>query len=365
MADGLKLGLYGLHRGGSADPDTMVRRARLAEEAGFESLWVGDHIALPSGLGDPPDQPRIEAVVALAHMAALTSRVRLCFGVIVLPQRQPVLLAKQLASIDVLSKGRLTVGIGVGYVEPELRALGVSLADRGARTDEYLAVMRALWDEPTPSFEGRFVGFADVVERPRPVQRPHPPIIIGGESPSAYRRAVQSGNGWYGWDLDVEQTARALAALRQSTSRYQRPPGLGELEITITPPGSVDVETRLRVAAKEMSRQSWRGSRGPSGPRSRFRSSSRSPNCSLSSSIRSPSKSSVLPSRSTTVSTNCTRPCSTESRSASTSSRRDGRSPSRWRALVRSSANGSVRLLGPVIWVLLRRLRAGLGRAPT
>src|SRR6266508_4172862 len=213
MADGLKLGLYGLHRGGSADPDTMVRRARLAEEAGFESLWVGDHIALPSGLGDPP-----------------------------------VLLAKQLASIDVLSKGRLTVGIGVGYVEPELRALGVSLADRGARTDEYLAVMRALWDEPTPSFEGRFVGFADVVERPRPVQRPHPPIIIGGESPSAYRRAVQSGNGWYGWDLDVEQTARALAALRQSTSRYQRPPGLGELEITITPPGSVDVETARRYA---------------------------------------------------------------------------------------------------------------------
>src|SRR6266536_2069995 len=197
MADGLKLGLYGLHRGGSADPDTMVRRARLAEEAGFESLWVGDHIALPSGLGDPPDQPRIEAVVALAHMAALTSRVRLCFGVIVLPQRQPVLLAKQLASIDVLSKGRLTVGIGVGYVEPELRALGVSLADRGARTDEYLAVMRALWDEPTPSFEGRFVGFADVVERPRPVQRP---------------------------------------------------PRLGELEITITPPGSVDVETARRYA---------------------------------------------------------------------------------------------------------------------
>src|SRR6266511_3319912 len=219
MADGLKLGLYGLHRGGSADPDTMVRRARLAEEAGFESLWVGDHIALPSGLGDPPGQPRIEAVVALAHMAALTSRVRLCFGVIVLPQRQPV-----------------------------LRALGVSLADRGARTDEYLAVMRALWDEPTPSFEGRFVGFADVVERPRPVQRPHPPIIIGGESPSAYRRAVQSGNGWYGWDLDVEQTARALAALRQSTSRYQRPPGLGKLEITITPPGSVDVETARRYA---------------------------------------------------------------------------------------------------------------------
>jgi len=248
MADGLKLGLYGLHRGGSADPDTLVRRARLAEEAGFESLWVGDHIALPSGLGDPPEQPRLEAVVALAYLAALTSRVRLCLGVIVLPQRQPVLLAKQLASIDVLCKGRLTVGIGVGYVEPELRALGVSLADRGARTDEYLAGMRALWDEPTPSFAGRFVGVADVVQRPRPVQRPCPPIVVGGGSPAAYRRAVQGGNGWYGWDLDLEGTAGALAALRETASRYQRPPGLGELEITITPRGVVDVGTARRYA---------------------------------------------------------------------------------------------------------------------
>jgi probable F420-dependent oxidoreductase len=248
MADGLKLGLYGLHRGSSADADTVVRRARLAEEAGFESLWVGDHIALPTGLPDPPVQPRMEAVVALTYMAALTSRVRLCFGVIVLPQRQPVLLAKQLASLDVLSKGRLTVGIGVGYVEPELRALGASLADRGARTDEYLAAMRALWDEPAPSFHGRFVEFAAVIQRPRPAQRPHPPIVIGGESPSAYRRAVQAGNGWYGWDLDPERTARALADLRAAADCYQRPEELGELEITITPPGTPDLDTVRRYA---------------------------------------------------------------------------------------------------------------------
>ena len=188
MADGLKLALFGLHRGGSAEPDTLVRRARLAEEVGFESFWIGDHIALPSAEvqgGDPPAQPRLEAVVALAYMAALTHRVRLAIGVIVLPQRQPVLLAKQLSTIDVLSKGRLIVGIGVGYLEPELLALGASLAERGARTDEYLAAMRALWDQPTPSFAGRFVAFADVIERPRPVQRPHPPIVIGGHSPAA------------------------------------------------------------------------------------------------------------------------------------------------------------------------------------
>jgi alkanesulfonate monooxygenase SsuD/methylene tetrahydromethanopterin reductase-like flavin-dependent oxidoreductase (luciferase family) len=158
VADGLRFGLYGLLRGGGIEPDTLVRRARLAEEAGFESLWVGDHVALPADLDG--EQPRLEVVVALSHLAAVTTRVRLGFGVIVLPQRQPVLLAKQLSSIDILAKGRLTVGIGVGYVEPELRAMGVSLADRGARTDEYLAVMRTLWTEPAPSFEGRFVSFA-------------------------------------------------------------------------------------------------------------------------------------------------------------------------------------------------------------
>jgi probable F420-dependent oxidoreductase len=248
MAEGLKIGLYGLHRGSSAEPDTLARRASLAEAAGFESLWVGDHIALPAGLPDPPVQPRLEAVVALAHLAALTSRVRLGFGVIVLPQRQPVLLAKQVASVDLLSKGRVTVGVGVGYIEPELRALGASLADRGARTDEYLAAMRALWDEPAPSFQGSFVSFSDVIQRPRPVQRPHPPIVIGGHSPAAYRRAVQVGDGWYGWDLDLERAAAALAELRRALSRVERPAGLGELEITITPQGTPDVDTARRYA---------------------------------------------------------------------------------------------------------------------
>lgn len=227
----------------------MTRRARLAEEAGFEALWVGDHLALPvNEEGDPADQPRLEAVVTLTHLAAVTSTIRLGFGVIVLPQRQPVLLAKQLSSIDAVSKGRLTVGIGVGYVEPELTALGVTLADRGARTDEYLAAMRILWDEPVPSFTGEFVSFADVIQRPRPVQRPHPPIVIGGHSPSAYRRAVTSGNGWYGWELSVEQVAETLTALRASASRYERPAELGDLEITITPPGTPDLDTARRYA---------------------------------------------------------------------------------------------------------------------
>ena len=246
MADGLRFGLYGLLRGRGFEPDTLVRRARLAEEAGFESLWVGDHIALPAD--QDGEQPRLEVVVTVSHLAAVTTRVRLGFGVIVLPQRQPVLLAKQLSSIDILSKGRLTVGIGVGYVEPELRALGVSLADRGARTDEYLAAMRTLWTEAAPSFEGRYVSFAGVFQRPRPLQRPHPPIVFGGHSAAAQRRAVTTGNGWYGVYLDVERAAEALAGLRKVAAECDRPAHLGELEITITPPGAIDLETARRYA---------------------------------------------------------------------------------------------------------------------
>src|SRR5262245_26602175 len=236
LTGSMKFALYGLHRGSSADPDTMARRARAAEEAGFEALWVGDHIALPAHGGDPPGQPRIEAVVALTYRAALTTRVRLGFGVIVLPQRQPVLLAKQVSSLDHLSGGRVTLGIGVGYVEPEFRALGVDLGERAARTDEYLAAMRVLWQQPEPSFSGTFVSFDGITQQPMPAQRPHPPIVIGGHSKATFRRVIESANGWYGWDLTPEQTAEALTGLRTAATRYERPASLGEPEITITPP---------------------------------------------------------------------------------------------------------------------------------
>jgi len=244
VTDRMRFGLYGLHRDRNVEPDVLVRRAGLAEEAGFESLWVGDHIALPAGEGNPP---RLEAMVALTYLAAVTSRVRLGVGLIVLPQRQPVLLAKQLTSLDVLSGGRLTVAVGAGYVEPELHAMGVSLAERGARTDEYLAAMRALWDA-APEFTGRFVSFSGVVQHPSPIQRPHPPIVVGGHSAAAYRRAVRQGNGWYGWGLDVDQTGQALRALAETARREQRPAALGELEITITPPGPPDLDTARRYA---------------------------------------------------------------------------------------------------------------------
>jgi probable F420-dependent oxidoreductase len=250
----MQFALFGLHRGHSIHPETLSREARLAEEAGFEGLWVGDHVALPAKLGPSAEVPRLEALTALTYLAAVTSRVRLGIGVIVLPQRHPVLLAKQLTSIDILSNGRLTVGVGVGYIESELRALGASLSDRGARTDEYLAALRKLWQDPVPEFRGNFVSFSDVLERPFPIQRPHPPIVVGGLSAAAFKRAVTAGNGWYGWQLSPDETAKAIKGLEDAAGQYERPAQLGALEITITPPGPIDPDLVQQYADLGVSR---------------------------------------------------------------------------------------------------------------
>ena len=240
----MMFGLYGIQRG-SIDPAVLAGRARRAEEAGIESIWVGDHVALPrEARGDT--EARLDAVTALAYLAAVTSRVRLGFGVVVLPQRHPVLMAKQITSIDVLSSGRVIAGIGAGYVESELGACGVPMAERGARTDEYLAAMHELWTSDQPTFEGRFVSFDGVFQTPRPVQRPHPPIVVGGHSDAAMRRAVRAANGWYGVYVDHEETASLLARLRAVAAACERPPSLGELEITITPRPPVDLATVQR-----------------------------------------------------------------------------------------------------------------------
>jgi probable F420-dependent oxidoreductase len=212
----------------------LAARATRAEELGFEGLWVGDHVALPTSAPDPADEPRLEALVALTYLAAVTTTVGLGVGVLIIPQRQPVLAAKQLASLDVLSGGRLTVGIGVGYIAEELEALGARLQERGARTDEHVSAMRALWAQRTEPFEGRWASFAGVVQSPPPTQRPAPPIVVGGHAPASLRRAAAIGDGWFGWDLDVPATVEMLEKLRHACDDIGRDPA--ELEITITPP---------------------------------------------------------------------------------------------------------------------------------
>lgn len=243
----MRYALYGLHRGSSVDPDRLARRAVRAEQAGFESLWVGDHIALPDDAPDAADEPRLEALVALTYLAAATTHLRLGVGVLVLPQRQPVLLAKQLTSLDVLSNGRLIVGIGAGHVERELRALGVDPRVRGAMTDEFIDAIVTLWAADT-RFEGRWVAFDNVSQRPRPHQSPLP-LVIGGHSDVAMTRAARVGAGWFGWDLDVndaERSVQRLAALRADVG----PAGAPRLEITVKPkhPTTPDLVAALAAA---------------------------------------------------------------------------------------------------------------------
>jgi alkanesulfonate monooxygenase SsuD/methylene tetrahydromethanopterin reductase-like flavin-dependent oxidoreductase (luciferase family) len=133
----------------------------------------------------------------------------------------------------------------VGYLEPEFRALGIPFADKGARTDDYLAAMRAIWTEARPEHDGRFARFASVQAQPQPGAVP---IVVGGHPAGAYRRAVESANGWYGFALDPDGTDRALAGLREAGARYERPPALGPLEISLTPRGPVDAVTAARFA---------------------------------------------------------------------------------------------------------------------
>jgi probable F420-dependent oxidoreductase len=225
--------------GPCSHPEGAARVARAAEAAGFDSLWGGEHVVLPDPRVPPaplePEDRITDPVVTLAFLAAHTSRIRLGTGIIILPQRNPLVLAKQLATLDVLSGGRLIVGVGVGYLEPEFRALGIAFEHRGPMTDEYLAALRAIWSEAQPAYRGRFVSFEGVQAHPRPAQQPVPPIVIGGHTPAAFRRAVEQGHGWYGFALDEAGVQRCLDGLRQAAARYARPAALGPLEISVTP----------------------------------------------------------------------------------------------------------------------------------
>src|SRR5688500_1267701 len=178
-----RFGLFSINSHACATAEAISRVARAAEMAGFESLWAGEHVVLPHPQAPPspmaPGDPMRDPIVSLTYCAAVTSRVRLRTRIIILPNRNPLVIDKQLASLDVLSGGRLTVGIGVGYLEPEFRALGAPYEKRGAVTDDYLAAMRAIWTQPKPSYEGRFASFSAVQAHPQPAHRPLPAVPGG------------------------------------------------------------------------------------------------------------------------------------------------------------------------------------------
>ncbi len=248
----MKLAYFGINLGPCADPDIAARVARAAEAAGLESLWTGEHVVLPdpqvAPSPSPPEVPFLDPAVSLAWVAAVTTTIRLGTGIIILPQRNPAVLAKELASVDVVSKGRLIFGIGSGYLKPEFDALGIPFDHKSARTIDFLQAMLALWTQPKPSYDGRFVKFAGVNAFPRPVQRPYPEIVMGGHAPEAFRRAVRHAHGWYGFALDPAATAKCLEGLRAAEREHGRPAELGPLEISITPAAGISAETVRQYA---------------------------------------------------------------------------------------------------------------------
>jgi probable F420-dependent oxidoreductase len=249
----VELGVQGLNAKATLGPAETRRLARRAEELGYTSWWAGEHVVLPSPrtAGSPmdPTDPILDPLVHLAYVAAVTETIELGTGIVILPQRNPVVLAKQAASLDVLSGGRLLLGVGAGYLEPEMTAVGVAMAGRGARTDEYLDAMTALWTHEAPAYEGRHVAFDKVDAHPRPVRPGGVKVVVGGHSPAAFRRAVSRGHGWFG-NGTYDELVVHLAGLRRAAAEVERPARLGRLEITFMQlnPVTVDAEAARRYA---------------------------------------------------------------------------------------------------------------------
>ena len=203
-----------------AGPDSLARVARHGEQLGFDYLHIGDHLVIPRSIqssypysdsgaflgewsskenqGEDDLGLHFEQLTTLSYLAANTNKINLLSSVCILPYRQPVLTAKILATIDVLSNGRLIVGCGAGWMEEEFEALGLdTFKKRGSVTNEYIDAFRELWTSPNPTFKGEYVSFSDIYFAPKPIQKPYPPIWIGGESPAAIRRAANYGDVWY------------------------------------------------------------------------------------------------------------------------------------------------------------------------
>ena len=236
----MKIGIFGINTGACAEPQTAAKVAVGAEQIGVESLWTAEHVVLPDPREAPspadPETPFLHPSTLLAYIANVTEEIKLGTGITLIAQRNPVVLAKEMGSLDVISSGRLLLGIGAGYLHQEFSALGVDFSSRGAKTDESIEIIRTLWNQTNPEYQGNFIQFKNIQAQPRPIQAGGPPIIIGGTSPAALRRTVTHGNGWYGFALDVETTKSVLENLEIAKSRYERDPKLGPLSISITPP---------------------------------------------------------------------------------------------------------------------------------
>lgn len=234
-------------------PDGARKLARAAEENGIESLWAVEHVVVPEGYesaypyskdGKMPGgetAPIPDPFAWLAYMAAVTERVRLCTGIAILPQRNPVVQAKECATIDVLSGGRLTLGVGIGWLREEFEAIGVPFSERVERTEEAVEAMRALWSDDE-TFSGRFWGFERARSYPKPVQEPGIPVVVGGHTKAAARRAGRLGDGFF--PARSENLPDLFDECRRAAEEAGRDPG----GIELTAGGEQTVEFAQRLA---------------------------------------------------------------------------------------------------------------------
>ena len=240
----MKYGFTMPGRGPLATPERLGIIARKGEEFGFDALLTGDHILVPKNISSPypyteggefpgsSSGESMEQITLLSYIAGQTSKIRLVTSVLIVPHRNPLIAAKSLATLDVLSGGRLVVGVGVGWMREEFEALGLPpFEERGAVTDEYIRAFKVLWTEDAPHFEGKYISFDDITFLPKPVQKPHPPIWVGGESRPALRRTAELADGWYPLGSNPtfpmgtpDELKAGLDRLAQYAQRFDRDP---------------------------------------------------------------------------------------------------------------------------------------------
>ena len=237
---GMKFGLAFASSIGT-DPASALEITRVAEAVGFESVWGGEHVVMPTTITSPypytpdgkiPASPETyipDPLIWLAYVAAAAPTLRLGTCILILPQRNPLVLAKELATLDHLSGGKVELGIGVGWMKEEFDALGVPWEHRGARTDEYLAAMRVVWSGSHVEFHGEYVDFEPLTSTPRPAQGANIPILVGGDTPIAIRRAARLADGYFPGELKADQLAELIKNVRQACTVIDRDPNSLEI----------------------------------------------------------------------------------------------------------------------------------------
>lgn len=255
----MKIGVFATFMSPLATPVMIREFGREAEGIGLESIWMGEHVALfdrntfgyPSSkdgrIPVPPGGGMLDVTATFGFLAGVTTTIRFGTGVALVPQRNPIYTAKEMCTLDWLTDGRIDFGIGVGWNKEEVEACGYRWEDRGARCDEFLEAMRRMWTEEVVDFHGKWVNFEALRMDPKPIQKPHVPIIVGGYVDAALRRAVRFGAGWYGFNRDPAATRAMLDKLDAAFAKAGRSRG-SDFQVIITPPPTMPVEAMLEYA---------------------------------------------------------------------------------------------------------------------